>query len=84
MEYNTEIAYFCVDKKKGMHHVSDPEWQVDLGARPQGTYLHSLEPAANLVDLCRKREVRSQRGITHNIAKGQEKRAKQSPSVKGN
>lgn len=70
--------------KKGMHRVSDPEWQVDLGARPQGTYLHSLEPAANLVDLCRKREVRSQRGITHNIAKGQEKRAKQSPSVKGN
>lgn len=69
--------------KKGMHHVSDPEWQVDLGARPQGTYLRSLEPAANLVDLCRKREVRSQRGITHNIAKGQEKGAKQSPSVKG-
>lgn len=61
-----------------------PSGRLTSEPAPQGTYLHSLEPAANLVDLCRKREVRSQRGITHNIAKGQEKRAKQSPSVKGN
>lgn len=42
----------------------------------QGTYLHSPEPAANLVDLRRKREVGSQRGITHNIARGQKKKGK--------
>lgn len=38
------IVYFCVDKK-GMHHVSDPEWQVNLGARPPG-YLPTFSGAS--------------------------------------